>query len=199
MYRNYPGQFYENERWIIKAYRILQDAGAVPSKSQDRAFIDQPDWKRVCACWLHRFASSQLGLKWSNSPDLMEASCFPWHEISLADFQEDFSFSWHLSAGIKQQLVQMFVKRMDLNVHFCQLNKVLWKRTASEMIAIGESSVSMQTQQYDALPVEELEARMQKWKLDHGSLLSMEAPANATCLEKRLLRAEQVLAKLSYE
>ncbi|KIX98586.1 uncharacterized protein Z520_05887 [Fonsecaea multimorphosa CBS 102226] len=198
-YRNYPGQFYENERWLIKAYRILQEAGVLPSQNPDRRFIDQSDWKRVCACWFQRFSNSQIGLKWSHSPDLMEASSFPWHQISLADFQEDFSFSWHLSANIKQQLLKIFVERINLHVHFCQLDKILWKRTASEMITIGESTTAALTQQCDALPAEEIEVRLQKWKRDHEPLLSMAAPADATCLEKRLLQAEKVLTQLTYE
>jgi hypothetical protein len=198
-YRNYPGQFYENERWIIKAYRILQDAGALPSKTPDRGFVDEPDWKRACACWLHRFSNSHLGLKWTNSPELMAASQFPWHQITVADFEADFSFSWYLSAEIKRQLTHMFVDRIEMNLHFCQLGKVLWKRTATEMLAIGESLAAVQDQPSDALPIEEIEVRLQKWKQDHGSLFSMEPVPNTSPSEKRLLRAEQILLKLTYE
>ncbi|KAJ9615699.1 hypothetical protein H2200_001775 [Cladophialophora chaetospira] len=197
--RNYPGHFVENERWIIKAYRTLQEAGAMPSNNSDRGFVDQPEWKRACACWFHRFTSSQLGLKWTNSPDLMETSRLPWHQISLADFQEDFSFSWHLNADIKKQLIQIFVKRIDLNTRFCHLNKFLWKRTASEMHAAGEASAFTQIHSSETLPIEQIEVLLQEWKLAHTFLLSMEAAATATPFEKRLLRAEQTLVKLAYD
>ena len=173
--------------------------GQCHQRTRIGGFVEQADWKRACACWFHRFTNSQLGLKWTNSPDLMEAARFPWHQISLTDFQEDFSFSWHLNADVKRQLIQIFVERIDLNVHICHLDKVLWKRTASEMLAAGEALDFTQAESSGALAIEEVEVRLQKWKLDHASLLSMDAPTTATAFERRLLRAELALIQLTYE
>jgi hypothetical protein len=129
----------------------------------------------------------------------MEAFWFPWHQITLKDFEDDFSFSWHLSANIKEQLIRIFVARLNLFVTIGHLNKVLWKRTASEMLAVGETPDFTAHQPSDCLPIEEIEVRFQRWKLDNTSLLSMVAPNSTSWSEQRLLRADQIFTRLHYE
>ncbi|EXJ91483.1 hypothetical protein A1O3_00031 [Capronia epimyces CBS 606.96] len=202
-FRNYPGNFYENERWTIKAYRLLETAGVLPNTNTNRSqgFVENPDWRRVSACWLHRFTSSFMGLKWTSSPELMEAVMFPWHQITLADFEEDFGFSWYLSAETKEQLTRIFVARISLQVTIGHLNKILWKQTVSEMSAIGGKPeiAAPQLTLTDSLPIEEIDVRLQRWKLENEDSLPMAASVYGACPEKRLLYAEHILTSMAYE
>jgi hypothetical protein len=198
-YRNYPGQFYDNERWIIKAYRIMQNAGQMPTVDEERALEVRPEWKRLCACWFHRFTNAQLGLKWTNSPDLFECTRYPWHEITMNDFKDDFEFSWHSSADLKLLLTQLFVQQLKLDIHICQLDKILWKRTVCEMLATREIVSRPPGEPLECLFIENVEASLQNWWRNHASLLTIEAPATMTAFEKRQLHVEQLVAKLTYE
>ena len=198
-YRSYPEQFYENERWIIKAYRILQTTGVLTHETQTQGFSKRPEWQRVCACWLLRFTGAVIGLKWTSSPDMMEAFSFPWHQLTMKSFQEDFSCSWLLSSGTKEQLTRLFVARLDLCAKIGHLIRVLWKRTASEIVALGENPEFSPPPPSNSLAIEELEARLQQWKLDNASLLARSASSSAPLFEKRLLHVEQIHTKLIFE
>ncbi|KAK5048669.1 hypothetical protein LTR84_005760 [Exophiala bonariae] len=198
-YRSYPGQFYENERWIIEAYRTLQASGVLPDKGHNQGFVDGIEWRRVCACWLHRFAGSVIGLKWTSSPDVMEAFSLPWHQITISVFEEDYSFSWFISARTKEQLTRIFLSRLKLLITIGHLNKILWKRTASEITAIGETPEFTPPPPSNCLAIEEIEVRFQRWKLDNGPLLSAETSSSTPRKEQQIVRAEQIHTKLSFE
>lgn len=129
----------------------------------------------------------------------MEAFSLPWHQITSAVFEEDYSFSWFISARTKEQLTRIFLARLKLLVTIGHLDKNLWKRTASDINVIGEKPEFTTPSPPEYLAIDEIEGRFQQWKLVNGSLLSMEAPSSTPRKEQRLLRAEQIHTMLTFE
>jgi hypothetical protein len=197
-YRSYPGHFYDNERWIIKAYRILKDAGMLPQNGLHMT-IHNSEWNRLCACWLQRFTSAAIGLKWTSNPELLEACDLSWEHITIDDFREDVNFSWHLSATTKERLAQVFVARLKMNVTMGQLIKILWKRTATEIQSIGEKPEFQPPPSSNPLSLEEVESRLQRWKQEHLSFILTKDRACTPPFEQRLLQAETITTRLIYE
>ncbi|KIW79443.1 hypothetical protein Z517_06055 [Fonsecaea pedrosoi CBS 271.37] len=198
-FKAYPGHFVENERWIIEAYKTIQSVGVWPQKNSTPGFAERSEWNRVCACWLHRFSSALMGLRWTSNPKMMDAISLPWHTLGLKDFERDFSFSWYLSAAVKQQLTRLFVARIEMQVLFGHLGKVLWRRTADQLELIGEKPDFTPPAPSNPMPIEEMEARYRKWRYDNTSLCELKPHESLPRFERRLLRLEQLITKLTYE
>ena len=129
----------------------------------------------------------------------MKAFDFPWREITLTDFEDDFKFSWPLSWQTKKQLAEIFMARMQLNISIGRLDRVLWNRTAADLLAIGEKPDYAHEPPSNHMPVDEIESDFQKWLSDHGPLLSKRQSGYIPQLDKRILRAEQLHTKLTFE
>ena len=147
------------------------------------------EWKRATACWMSRFTSLIVGLKWTSNPDLIEALSCSWLEILINDFESDYNFSWHL--------LNIFVARTRLYRCTGSLGKWLLKRSSTDMQAMGYEQKSLNM--FDMLSVEEIELEMEKWKYETTDILDAE-PSRSLCPAEALIcRTEQIIMKLGYE
>ncbi len=188
-YRSYPNLFYENERWILTAYRIIQATDTVSSGSIG--------WKRASVCWMHRFTSLIVGLKWTSNQYLIDALSCTWTDISIQDFEPDYSFSWYLGADLKRHLLSIFVASVGLHVHMGELGKLILRRTSTDMKTMGYDQANLTN--FDMQSVEEIELQLEEWKDKHADLMGAEPPGSLFHADASVFRTAQVMLCLAYE
>lgn len=197
LYRSYPDYFYENERWVINAYHILQVHGVQPFGQSSVGFARNWHWRRVACCWMTRLTSLIVGLKWTSNLDLINALSWSWPSISIDDFHEEYSFSWYLSSEAKRHSLRLFVAGIGLQVQMGAIGARVLNRTASDMQAMGHAKDMPKAAHTASL--EEIELGLITWRRDNVALLDSRTPSSMTKFEEQLYKCQQLYWKLGYE
>ncbi|KAJ9602996.1 hypothetical protein H2200_012291 [Cladophialophora chaetospira] len=191
-----PNRYYENERYVVKAYELLVENNALQQDSHPRS-PDPLSWKRATTCFMSRAACLLIALKKTSKPDMFVSfSSFRLH-VSLEDFKEDYQFSWYLSAEAKKNTYQLFVALFQLQMRVVPLGKLLVNRMALDAANQSHSQASPYAGEH--LSIDEIELKIDEWKQDNGALLDAEPPESFLSTDLKAFKIAQAYTRLSYE
>ncbi len=195
-YRSYENRYYENERYVVKAYELLVENNALQQDSNP----PRPDllgWKRATMCFMSRAACLLIALKRTSKPEMFGSFPSFWRNVSLDDFKEDYEFSWYLSAEAKKNTYQLFVALFQLQMGVVPLGKLLVNRMALDAGNLTHSQASPYAGEH--LSIEDIELKIDGWKQENNGLLDTKPLESFSSADLKAFKIAQAFTRLSYE
>jgi hypothetical protein len=146
---------------------------------------------------MHRYASSIVSLKWTSDPELVEVLSGSWPEIDFDDFKDDCSFSWYISAELKEYLASFFLASVALHTHMGSLGRILLKNTVREMQTT--KVVQPTTDSSDLWSVVEVEHRLAEWQKEFSEILTRQPPASLSSADVAVFLIEQFIIRGAHQ
>jgi hypothetical protein len=99
--RKYPDGMFENERWVLRAQNLLQQADMPPFVSQPHLQRGNSSrWKLISCCCVIRAQRVIIG---THRNALITAVPMKVPRITAADLEEDLRFPWFLEIAAKRK------------------------------------------------------------------------------------------------
>ena len=197
--RKYPDAMFDNERWIVKAQNVLQQAELPHLVSQSHIQHGiSIRWKLLSCCCVIRAKRVILG---TYRDALSTAALAKVPQITTADLEEDLRFSWFLEVKAKRKLAQMFVAAVDLHQSIDPLCQVLLRRDPEPWSAQKSSSSLLPFRRSVMGELEEVESSLVEWRARYDELLpdQWDATRSSGAASPLSLPVTGSFLKLSYE
>ena len=160
---------FENERWVVRAQQLLQQAEKAPLVSQSHFQRGNSSrWRLLSCCCLIRAQRVLIGTH-RNAWITGVPAKVP--RITAVDLEEDVRFPWFLEIATKRKLAQVFVATVDLHRSVDPLCQVVLRHEPRPGSAQQGTGSFTPFRGFVMGALEEVESSLVEWRAGYHELL----------------------------
>lgn len=190
---------FENERWLLEAQDILQQAKTRPL--YDAGALEQQrllrQWSILRSCAIIRAGSILVGTRRTNS--LLWSISMEEPHLELSDLEDDLGFSWYLPIETKRSLASIIMARWEIAKIGKPMYSLAMQQSVNALLDDGEPSQSKAARSTCLDDLDKFDADISQWESDHRACLRSEESLSWARDGDRPVLVQKAFLRLCYE